>query len=369
VQVNFAIEAQQDAQVIMGTTAELAWPEAVTLVWNAIPESGWLGLFGELSMVVYLRLDLWGYEGEWELERQSITVGTDTTFDPLLLSDSVPDMISIDDEGQGTTLFSYDFTVLSVVQIILDVDLAATMETSMAGLEIMHDDQRQLLEAESVVLPVPDNGYIEVDSTYLAAWETAMDVLIQPGVSVCVDILGCYEWDDIVDVPIDMGSNSIEDPFDPLHYEFRLPVMTPPEESYDFGEVYVGNTANWNVEILNGGVEILEGEAGITGSETFEVYPGFVLADADSWDGMVVSFTPPDVGEFGATLMLATNDPANPTYSVALTGIGIVEADDTIETIPAEVGCSCASGRRAPVGLWVLGLLSLALVRRRDRGE
>lgn len=369
VMVNFALEAEQEAQVDMGTLAELQWPEAVTLVWSSIPESGWLGLFGQLSTVVYLRLDLWGYEGEWELDRQSIEVMAQTTFDPLVLSDSVPDVISIDEEGEGTTLITYDFNVLSVVDIILDVDIAATLDTSFAGVEILHDDQPQLLEAESVVLPVPDNGYIELASTYLASWDTSMQVLVQPGVEVCVDILGCYEWDDVFDIPVDMGSNAFEDPFDTAEYTFLLPVMTPPDESYDFGEIYVGNLANWNVEIVNGGVELLMGEAGITGSEYFEVYPDFVLADAESYDGMVVSFGPETPGEFAATLLLATNDPSHPTYSIALTGIGIEEAEEEVTTIPAEVGCGCASGRQTPSALWLLGLASLALVRRREQGR
>jgi len=180
-------------------------------------------------------------------------------------------------------------------------------------------------------------------------------------------VLGCYEWDDVFDIPIDMGSNTLEDPFDTVEYEFLLPVMTPPDESYDFGEVYVETLANWNVEILNGGVEILQGEAGITGSEYFEVYPDFVLADADSYDGMVVTFGPQSPGEFTATLMLATNDPAHPTYSIALTGVGIEEVEEVITTIPAEVGCGCASGGRSTSPLWLLGLASLALIRRREQ--
>jgi MYXO-CTERM domain-containing protein len=369
VMVNFALEAEQLASVHMGTMAWLEWPEAVTLVWESIPESGWLGLFGELSTAVYLKLDLWGYEGEWELDRQSIDVRAETVFDPLVLSDSVPDVVTIDEEGTGDTLISYDFTVLEVVQIILDVDLAATMATSMAGLEITHDDQVQSLQGETVVLEVPDNGYIELESTYVASWDTAMQVLIQPGVEVCVDILGCYEWDDVFDIPVDMGSNAFEDPFFTNEYEFLLPVMTPPDESYDFGEVLVGNLANWNVELLNGGVELLMGEAGITGSEYFAVYPDFVLADAESYDGLVVSFGPETPGEFGATLLLATNDPAHPTYSIELTGIGIEDVDDEINTIPAEVGCQCSSGRAAPSpwAVALLGFASLALVRRRSQ--
>jgi len=276
--------------------------------------------------------------------------------------------VSISEEGQGTTAFTIDYTVFEVVNLALDVDLAATLETTMAGVEIEHDDAVQLLEYEDVVLDVPENGYLEVTSVYLASWETAMEVLIQPGVEVCVNILGCYEWDDIFDIPIDMGSNEFEDPFDDVTYDFLLPVMAPPDESYDFGEIYVDTLANWNVELLNGGVEILMGEAGVTGSEYFEVYPDFILADSESYDGIVVTFAPLSPGEFSATLLLATNDPANPTYSIALTGVGIEDVQENV-TIPAEVGCGC-HGRGVPLtSFWVLGLVPLALVRRRRRRE
>jgi len=364
VMVNFAIESVQEAEVEMRTLAELSWPEAVTLVWTPVEGSGWLGLFGELSTVLTLQLDLWGYSGEWELDRRSVDVVTETEFDPLVLSDSVPDSVSLSSEGEGTTAFTIDYTVLEVVTIALDVDLAATLETTMAGLEIQHDDQIQLLELEDTLLSVPYNGYLEVSSTYLASWETAMQVLIQPGVEVCVEILGCYEWDDIVDIPVDMGSASLEDPFETVTYDFLLPVMEPPDAEYDFGEIHVDTLANWNCELQNVGVEILEGQAGITGSEYFMVYPGTILADSESYDGVVVSFGPESVGEFSATLLLATNDPANPTYEVALYGVGIEDSDENA-TIPAEVGCGCASGSTRSSGWWLLGLLPLLVARRR----
>jgi hypothetical protein len=366
VMVNFALEADELARVSMSTLAGLVWPEAVTLVWEPQPQTGTLGLFGALSTVIYLKLDLWGYQGEWELDRRSIEVLANTVFDPLVLADSPTPEVHIEQEGLGTTAFTIGTTVLSVVDINLDVDLAATLDTTMAGVEIQHDDEVQRLEADVVVLDVPDTGYLEVTSTYMAAWDTSMQVLIQPGVEVCVDIIGCYEWDDIFDIPVDMGQASFDDAFDPVTYDFRLPVMAPPDESHDFGEVTVGELANWNVELRNGGVELLAGEAGITGSEYFSVYPDFILADADSYDGLVVTFAPQSPGPFNATLLLASNDPAHPTYSVELTGTGVEDVEEST-TIPAEVGCGCSGGGRPLTGLWLLGLAPL-LVRRRRAG-
>lgn len=364
VMVNFALEADELARVSMATVAGLIWPEAVTLVWEPVAQTGTLDLMGVLSTVIYLKLDLWGYEGEWELDRRSIDVSAGTVFDPLVLADSPQPEVHIDEEGQGTSAFTIGTTVLSVVDINLDVDLAATLDTRMVGVAIRHDDEVQELEADVIVLDVPDTGYLEVTSTYKAAWDTSMQVLIQPGVEVCVDILGCYEWDDLFDIPVDMGASAFEDDFDPVVYDFRLPVMAPPDESHDFGEVTVGALANWNVELLNGGVELLEGEAGITGSEYFSVYPDFILADADGYDGLVVTFGPESAGPFSATLLLASNDPAHPIYSVALTGIGVEDVEEQT-TIPVEVGCGCSEGGRPLSGLWLLALVPLLVRRRR----
>ncbi len=363
--IRFSLEASETAQVEMETLAELTWPEAVTLVWTPLPQTGWLALYGELATVIELKLDVAGYQDEWELDRRSIEVQAETEFDPLVLSDSTQDSVYLENEGDGTTLFEYDFTVFEVVGITLDIDVATTLATTMAGIEIDHDGEAvQLLEADIIQLDVPGNGYMEVTSEYLAWWETAMQVLIQPGVAVSALGIG-YEWDDIVEVAVEMGANELEDPFDPVTYEFYLPVMEAPDASYDFGDLYVGELANWNVELANGGVEILEGEATVSGSEYFFVYPGSILADAEDYDGLVVSFQPDSTGAFEATLLLATNDPAEPVYEVLLTGTGIEDIEDEMAVLNTEVGCGCHSPGRRAHALWLLALAPLLIARRR----
>lgn len=365
VSINIALQANQLADVEMGVVAGLSWPEVVTLAWEGIPGTGFLSVFGELALVTTLRLDLWGYEGEWELDRRSIDVVAETGFDPMLLAGGTPESVSVTNEGQGTSVIELTYEPFSGVSVGVLLDVRPYMEVDLAGIEVAHNGVAFMTrEGETVVLDVPPDGDLEVASEYLASWYSDMDVLIVPVLQACVSYLGCYEVD-AFEVSIDMDEGSFEDPFEPAIYDFPLPVMGAVEGTHDFGEVEVGNLANWVVEVPNAGVAWLEGEAGVTGASAFSVAPGDVLVAQDGTDAFVVTFAPEEAGAFTGTLVLATNDPASPTVEISLAGTGVEPVEQDCSVVSSEVGCGC--GTAGHTGTWALAFLVLPALAARRR--
>lgn len=368
VMLNISLQTNQEAQVTMGGVAEVTWPEALSLTWTGIPGAGKLATFAELALVTSVKIDLWGYVGEWEVDRRSLEVFAETPFDPLLLPGSVPPSVSVDTTGAALEAFEVAYEPFSGLSIGLTVDLATALATTLAGIRVEHDNGSiTSAEGEVVLVEPPPDGILEITSTYVGAWTSSMDLVVRPAVVVCVDIIGCYELASF-DIPIDMAdvSSPQTDPFEPVTTVFELPYLEPPEATWDFGEVEVGNLSNWEVVIGNQGAMDLEGTAAIVGSSYFTVSPGTVLAGDVSEDGLVVTFAPEAAGEVSATLALATNDPLWPVYEVEIRGTGVepAETECPTTTIPAEVGCQCGTARPSGAAASLL-VLSALLVRRR----
>lgn len=363
--INFAIEANQYAEVGMEGLAHLTWPEALTLTWSGTPASGWMSTEAELATVITFMYDIWGYDGEVELDRRSLNILGDTTFDPLVLPDSSPAEVTFEENGEGMEAFDLSYTPFSGFTITVPVELSAYQFTAMAGLYVEQDDGTVLEgESDSVLLDVPDDGAVEIWSTYVAAWDSVMDLVITP--SIHLELAGSYEYEVAsFDIDVNMEEVSFEDPFDTVSYAFYLPLLDDLDDAHDFGEVAVGNTVNWDLALVNDGSLELEGGLEITGSESFTVYPESILAAEESEDGVVVSFTPPEAGEYEGTLILETNDPFEPTLEIDLTGSGIEsEAGEEMTVIESEVGCGCASTRRRGAPALALLLLPLVIWRR-----
>ncbi len=235
VSVNFALEASQDVQVGMDATADLTWPQALTLAWQGVPGSGWLVSRGELAAVTYLKLDLLGYEGEWQVDSRQLEVTSELGFDPLLLDGADPDAVYLDSYGEGTQMFQVQYVPFSGVTIALNVDLSIFLETTLAGAYVEHDNGTFMeSEGQTVLMDVPGDGLLQVQSEYVADWDSRMDLLITPTIQVCIDIIGCYDVASF-DIPIEMDSAAFLDPFEPVEYSFSLPVIETPELSHDFG--------------------------------------------------------------------------------------------------------------------------------------
>ena len=105
-----------------------------------------------------------------------------------------------------------------------------------------------------------------------------------------------------------------------------IAVVTP--DALDFGEVFVNDDATQAFQILNDGVDALEVTGITSDNDLFEVMgtplgeTAFELEPGES-TMIYARFAPVELGTFSGTITVETNDPASPTHTVAVSGVGI----------------------------------------------
>lgn len=107
-----------------------------------------------------------------------------------------------------------------------------------------------------------------------------------------------------------------------------IPALRLDTQAVDLGQVAVGSRATAEVRIANDGTaELVVSSATIEATDkvwSLAVDPSGVPVPAQSESGAaVIDFQPTAIGVANATLVLSTNDPAQPTATVQLVGTGI----------------------------------------------
>ena len=365
--VRFQVVSEGGAAVDMEGEANLSWPEDLNLAFTGAPGTGELLIDASLDAVSSVKFDLFGYTYEAELDRRGVSVTGETTFDPFLLDGM--DAVSVDTSGVSAEVLSYDYEVFAGISLAFDATMQPTGAVGFSGSAFWLDDGQITAEGQSLAITPAGEPEQVLSASYVGAWTSELALTFTPAVSVCFPIYGCEELV-AFDVPLTLASDDFEQAFPSIDLSFPLPVLAVPELSYDFGEVTVGEIANYPLPLANVGLLDLEGEVGLAGSTYFTVYPNYVNANPGTEDGVVVTFAPETEGAFSGTVLVSTNDPAQPLVEIAITGTGVVPDQDTgmdTKVISSEVGgCGCANGGKAGIA-WILGgLLALARVRRRN---
>ncbi|OPX35483.1 hypothetical protein B1H10_01110, partial [candidate division KSB1 bacterium 4484_188] len=127
------------------------------------------------------------------------------------------------------------------------------------------------------------------------------------------------------------------DPVDPVvqvplsgQGQFANPTIWLSASSHDFGNVWVAadGKANWRLRIANTGNQNLEIVDLILNNPAFSV-SGFsglpIVIVPNDTVSVTVSFLPTDTLTYLDTLLVGSNDPANPFVSVSLSGRGILD--------------------------------------------
>lgn len=368
--VRFQIVADGGASAEMEGVGSLTWPEGLNLALTGEPDTGWLAVDAALAAVTSVRFDLYGWEYESELDRREIAVSGETTFSPFLLDGASPDVATVSTVGASTEVIDYEYEVFAGVSLGFNAGLAPTSTTTLSGIAWWLGDQQIAAEGESAVVEASGTGQLDLAATFMAEWQSELDLVLTPEVEVCIPIYGCFSVASF-DIPLALATDDIEEGFPELALSFPLPVIGVDVQAYDFGEVEVGTFADLALDIHSQGLMDLQGEAGLIGSPYFTVFPESILAAPATSDGVVVSFAPESAGAFEGTLLLSTNDPATPTLEILLTGTGVdpeEEQAEDYEVIKSEVGCGCASGGRPGAG-WFAAIAAAALLRRRATGR
>ncbi|MBM3329771.1 MAG: choice-of-anchor D domain-containing protein, partial [Calditrichaeota bacterium] len=129
---------------------------------------------------------------------------------------------------------------------------------------------------------------------------------------------------------------------DPENGEVRVPVAgigvepPPPDialsaESHNFGEIALGNTASWELEVFNEGYLDLNVSEIRVSDEAFAAQPVEFAVARNGRQVVAVTFTPAGERDYEATLTIVSDDPDEGEVSVILTGSGITEGAPDIE--------------------------------------
>jgi MYXO-CTERM domain-containing protein len=267
--------------------------------------------------------------------------------------------------------------VFTGVSLLFETTAQPVAMTRFEGVEWQVEDS-QISSADQTVMVTPTGGSSQpVAATFVGSWDSSLDLVFTPSVSVCIDILGCWELI-ALGIPLELGADSFEQAFPVTELDFPLPVIDSEVRYHDFGEIEIGQLANFELPIANVGDLDLEGVVGQLGSPFFSVYPDYILAGPAQTDGVVVTFAPTSAGSFSGTLVIESNDPFDPVYEVVIVGEGVSpESEDTDsaeddgpapQVVSSELdGCGCSSASHSALPALTMWMLAgLVAVRRRQ---
>lgn len=387
-QVRFQIESVGGAEIEMEGVGRMGWPEGLTVSLEPVLATGEIIVDASLDAVTSIRFSVAGYEWDSEIDRRGIAVEGEALFDPFLLAGDIPDEVEVTFEGAVNELLSWSFNVFTGVNATISVDMGPEAATSFHAQNWYVDGERLAVAGETVVVEPMGEGIQPVEVELVGAWNSSLDLVLNPVFEVCVDIVGCWDLVDI-DIPVPLAGDDFEQFFPMQTLEFPLPVLAGPEPVIDLGTVYLGQIQNIEVPLENLGELDLLGTALMEGSVYFTNYPTTFQAAPGVTDGVVVTFAPQTEGEFEGTLVLTSNDPLSPETAVTFIGTAVdpsggtptspgeydedesgrSKAEPTVVTTEVK-GCKCSSAGDSGgmMGLAVFGLVGLALVRRREEG-
>lgn len=372
--VEFAIEANGGAAVEMEGTGNLSWPEAVTLAFTGDPGSGIYLLDASLDAVTRVVVDLsdYGYEGEFEIDRRTITMDGATFFDPFVMDGAADDRVEVVDTAAGTELITYSYDIFLGVSLEFTADMTPTFTAGFEGVSWAVNEGSILAEGAPAVLEPTRAADFDVDSTFTARWDAAFDLVFTPAIAVCGPVFGCIEVVSF-DIPVELLTDEFDQDFPGDVYAFPMPMLVPGLDSGDFGTIEPGEIANLQVPLGNQGNLACYGDATIEGDGEFSVYPTQFNALPATTDGLTVTFAPTFDGEQTADLVLTSNDPSYPTLIIPLIGNAVTPDDiggdeageEEIITSKSDSVCGCSSAERGAPASAILLLAALAARRRR----
>jgi hypothetical protein len=326
-----------------------------------------------VAAVTSVKFEIYGYTWEEEIDRRDLVMDGEAQFEPFLLPGGIEQRVEVVVESDDTALLEVDYDVFTGVSLEFTADLAMSGTVGFQGVSWELPDGRADTADQTILLEPEGLPSQEVPAIFVGAWDSSMDVVLTPTVSVCVAILGCVDLASF-DIPVEVSEESYEQDFPEIEQSYPLPVLDVAIDAYDFGEVSVGELVVLELPVGNLGELTLTGDVLIEGDEAFSVYPDQIVGLAGSEDGLVVQFMPMDAGSFEADLLLQTNDPSRPIHAVRLVGVG--EGDGLVSgdgTKASYRGCGCVTprDRAGPLAShwWLVWALAISVcARRRDAG-
>lgn len=311
-----------------------------------------------------IRLDVPGApQGLVELVDQQVEFVDLDTLDGMLLP-GTPYDAHVESDIQPAAV-SVSFEITPGVDLAVGIGLAPDLDADISGLNItteaLGEGHQQSLESQWVeVDPNPDGaseiGFVSWWSGLLVA---KLDLILSPQVWVTTPA-GNFNLARF-DIPVPIVDAHEVRTSEPAFYAHPLPLFHTNAVAHDFGRVPLGQTAVFELPLVNEGDLVMVGGVEVLGSEDVAVFPDVLSAIPQGEDGVAVMFTPSELGAMTAEITIRTNDPAMPEWIVQVQGQGVPDDGSGIFRLGHDA-CQCSSG---PSGAWWWPTLALILALRR----
>lgn len=219
-------------------------------------------------------------------------------------------------------------------------------------------------------------------SAYQAYVNTVIAYVFDITLDFEIDLLGFFSFP--FSIPLwgqafPLFSDQVDLVFPTQIYSHPVPMITPAVENVNFGKVEIGSDKDFTIPINDDGYLDLSGSVELDADPAFSVKVPEFFAAAGGQVPVVVTFKPNRSGDFTGKIRLISNDPYREVLEIPLSAKGVKKSSDGTDPfgnddngftsqgsdIYSTCGCDSQSGG---VGGWtVLGLGSVALLRRRRK--
>lgn len=390
------------AQLFASTKIDLAgqlltkWPDALTLETPGTPGAGSLGIhYGlDVGANAHVHVTVLGQTFDWTgpipyTPKVDFQVDAQNAFDPWAFAGTSVDGTTMPQKLASVSAKSFIGVNIPGLdggfELDTQVELAATYKTDdivithvdgveVEGGPILAEDGKTLskyLGGPSVELDVHPEG------------EVAYDGKIHLIPAFYISTIGPSFNIPIADIPIPFHFEQKPWVFDPVRVHVPLPDIqlerdptggAPPSadgEVVELGAVPLGGQSAKKIVVTNVGEARLFATFASSDGTHFALSSATGTLDPSHTYEELVVFTALEAGDFTTTLTIASNDPDEPTRTITLHATATSDAATPIVAAAgplAEDGCGCRVPRTrgdGASGLVALGLLGLALVRRR----
>ncbi len=375
--IKFSADTRTEIQLNIAATSQLNWPDAMghTLTGKTTGGSG--NYIVESTLAADIHVNAFGQVIDVPVWSESFSWTAQHVFDGLLLpEDAVSEAWLTMSSTAHFFQIDTEFELTEGVVLTFGLDGSPTGFARVTGESIVANGESATVGGSAVVLGMNDRnrGDYTVDAVWNGQVNSEWGAQLVPYVRVDVDNFGS------VQIPLytfdwDLGTDSQPIVSRVVEVEHGIPAIDT-FTVLDLGDVDVGDVAERDFDIDNLGAMTLTGSAALQGDAVFDVLDRSFSANADGTTSVTVSFEPTEEGDFEGTLILRSNDPAEPTVEVPVIGTAVAVIPDTPEVDPGAGdefsrirGCGCSSTTSmtgAPTAAFTLGLLALLGLRRRD---
>ncbi|MFT6233131.1 MAG: MYXO-CTERM domain-containing protein [Myxococcota bacterium] len=374
--IKFSADTRTEVQLNIAATSQLNWPDAMGHTLAGKTTGGEGVYIVESTLAAEVHVNAFGQVIDVPVWSEAFSWTAFHVFDGLLLPEDAVREAWLTMPADAN-FFQIDTELELAEGIILTFGLqgSPTGFAKVTGESVVANGESATVASSTVMLGMNDinRGDYMVDAVWNGQIDSAWGAQLMPYVEVDLDNLGSlmiplytFDWD--------LGTDSQPIVSRVVEVEHAIPAIDT-FTVLDLGDVDVGDVAEREFDIDNLGAMTLTGSAVLQGDAVFDVIDRSFSANADGTTSITVSFEPTDEGDFEGTLILRSNDPAQPTIEVPVIGTAVAVIPDTPEVDPGGDefsrirGCGCTSTAGmsgAPTAFFTLGLFALLGLRRRD---